>query len=172
MKFKYFPALLIAFALTLSACDSNDDDDGGDDGNVALGKMEANIDGTQWDASNATANEVSAGGFYTLTIAGAKAVNNNSSTDAMTISFANQSGSISTGTYTLGTAPLASMSYIDGNDLTKTFLGTTGTVTITKINDSDVVGTFSFEAEIPGGGGTVTITSGSFDVEFGISIGV
>lgn len=160
---------MIAFALTISACDS-DSDDGGD-GNVTLGKMEAKVDGTQWDASNATASTVTAGGFSILTIAGAKATNSNTSADAMTISFSLAPGeNLSTGTYTLGTAPLASMSFTPGADLTNTILGLTGTVTITTINDDEVKGTFSFEGESALSGDTSSVTSGSFDVEFGFSI--
>jgi hypothetical protein len=170
MKLKFFPILMMAFALTLSACDSDSDDGGDDKQNFAEGKMEASIDGTQWDATNATANKVGGGGFFSITIAGAKVVNNNSSADAMTISLANQTGDFTTGTFQLGELPLASMSFTDGSDLSKTYIASTGTVTITKINDDEVEGTFSMEAINFTSGDTITITGGSFDVKWGVSI--
>ena len=69
MKFKYFPILMMAFALPLSACDSDSDDNDSGGHNFALGKMET-VDGSQWDATNATANKVSPGGFHSVTITG------------------------------------------------------------------------------------------------------
>lgn len=142
----------------LAACDSN----GNDDGN-ASGKMEANVGGTAWEADNATATRVGASGFETLTIAGATAA-----TEALTISFFNVN---STGTFDLSGSSLASMSWIPGSvGPNETYIAQTGTATITKIDDDEVEGSFSFEATRPSDSATITVTGGTFDVGYGPAI--
>ena len=122
--------------------------------------MEASIDGTQWDAANATATKFTIAGLSTVNIAGATAA-----ADAMTISFG---GLVSTGTYTLaGGAPLLSLSYTPGAQLgLQAFIAQSGTVTITTIDDDKIKGTFSFEGKRFQDNATTSVTSGSFDVEF------
>lgn len=150
---------LAAFMIIgFSACDNN----GSDDGN-ASGKMEANIGGSSWEADNATATTFGASGFETLTIAGATA-----STEALTVSFFNVN---STGTFDLSGASLASMSWtpaaVGPND---TYIAQSGSATISKIDDNEVEGTFSFDAVRPSDNATITVTNGSFDVGYGPAI--
>jgi hypothetical protein len=165
MNFRLVATVAFALAMTLSACDSNNDSNDDNVNPGATGKMQAKIDGTQWDAANATANEVTAGGFTVLTIAGAT-----TSTDALTISFL---GDVPAGTYTVGEQPLSTISFIRaGDSLNQTYLATSGSVTISTINSSKVVGTFSFEAERLQDNDTIVVTSGSFDVGYGVKIGV
>ncbi|MEO8771983.1 MAG: hypothetical protein ABI402_17935 [Ferruginibacter sp.] len=61
-------------------------------------------------------------------------------------------------------------SYMEGKTY-KQFYGDSVTVTITSINDNRVTGTFSgtFKADADDGGGTLSITDGSFNLPFGKS---
>lgn len=154
-------AFMFMLMLGVAACDSNSDNDN-DNNNIpgGSGTMRADIDGATWSAANATATRISAGGFSTLTIAGA-----DTGAKAMTVSFVGVTGP---GTYTFGSNNLASMSWLpdaSGN----AYLATAGSATITTINDDEVKGTFSFEGLRISDGATISITNGSFDVGYGIS---
>jgi len=126
--------------------------------------MEASIDGVQWTAASATANKTSVGQLNTLIVAGAKA-----NADVLTMSLANSSGVFKVGTYDLSGDVLVSMSFTYGTDIAASYLATTGTVEIASINEDTVKGTFVFTATNLGGE-SITVTSGSFDVGYGINI--
>jgi hypothetical protein len=162
MNLRFLSTLVIALTLTLGACDSDNTDDDNNNPPGAVGTMEALIDGTQWTAANATANSVTAAEITSLFIAGATA-----SADAMTITFV---GTVATGQHTLGDGTLVSMSFIDSGEIANTFVGSTGTVNITVITSEKVKGTFSFNGKRASDGESVTVTSGTFDVEYGLNL--
>ncbi len=164
MKFRSLLILSLALIFTLSACDSDNNDDDPINLPTDLGKMEASIDGVQWTAASATANKTSVGQLNTLIVAGAKA-----NADVLTMSLANSSGVFKVGTYDLSGDVLVSMSFTYGTDIAASYLATTGTVEIASINEDTVKGTFVFTATNLGGE-SITVTSGSFDVGYGINI--
>ncbi len=150
-------ALALLFSVTISACDSSDP------AAEATGTMEAKIDGADWQADNATATKVGAAGFSTIMIAGA-----NTSTEVVTISLLNVS---STGTFDLSSTQLASMSWTPGSvPIDQVYNAQTGSVTITRLDDDRVEGTFFFNGRRSSDNGTVGVTQGSFDVGYGPGI--
>lgn len=144
---------LCLLALLFIACDSNDSD--GDE--FAMGTMEAEIDGVTWQAANANANRVEAGPISTLTIAGATA-----SVEALSIALVNVTAA---GTYSLSSG--SSASFTREANFSGIYNSTSGSVTISHIDEETVEGTFSFEARNTAGE-TISVTNGRFDVEYGV----
>lgn len=162
---------LLLVGLLVAACDSG----GGNDDVIALGNMEAQVDGANWKATNATANKVTAGGMLTITITGAKV---GSSTETMQVTITVQNGNLpEPGSYTLsneddfsdGTS--AQGSYAPAPSPTSTYFSTSGTLELDSIDDDGASGTFSFSGENPSSGEIIDVQSGRFNVEFGVSIG-
>lgn len=163
---------LIAVGLLVAACDSG----GGNDDVLAVGNMEAQVDGTNWKATNATANKVTAAGTLSITITGARV---GASTETMQVAITVQNGELpGPGTYTLSNdddfsdGVAAQGSYTLSLSPTSTYFSTTGTLTLDAIDDDGASGTFSFSGENPSSGETVDVQSGRFNVEFGVSVGV
>lgn len=144
---------LLFCAVLLVACDSNDSSDE----DFATGTMEADLDGTAWQATNANANRISAAGISTLTIAGATV-----DADALSLALVNVTEA---GTYDLGSGNTGS--FTRQGDFRSVFTSTSGTVTISSINDEEVEGTFSFEAQDTSGN-TLSVTNGRFKAGFGV----
>ncbi|GMQ82196.1 MAG: hypothetical protein BMS9Abin05_1641 [Rhodothermia bacterium] len=155
-------SLVLFFALALSACDSNSSNDNNNNNNNGggSGKMTATIGGTAWSAASATATKITAFGITSLTVAGADA-----SAEAMTVSFV---GVLGPGTFDLNSNNLASMSYI-AEAAPGAYISTSGSATITTLNDEKVKGTFSFEGTRFSDGATISVTNGTFDVGYGVS---
>lgn len=161
MKRTFHPYLLLTLlCLLVAACDSNGSED-----DLALGSMEAKVDGKAWQAINATANRLSATGQPTVTITGA-------TLQAEGISFTiTDTG---TGTYTLDDTftpagpDVLSASYTKGPG--QTYVATGGSFKITRKDDEAIEGTFSFEAKNTAGQ-TVSVQSGAFNVGYGVSFG-
>ena len=163
----------LALFLVLAGCDS-----GGSNDDLPLGNMEAEIDGSAWTATNATANEVTAAGNRTLSISGTRI---DGGTTTLNVSLtALGGGDISPGTYDLGDDATDNLTgtgaYAAGVGPQNTFnipSGDTpsGTLTIDEISDESVRGTFSFTATNGTTGETVEVTNGSFNVEYGPAVG-
>lgn len=146
---------LCLLALLVIACDSNDNDGDGDE--FAMGTMKAEIDGVAWTAANANANRVEAGSISTLTIAGATA-----SVEAISIALVNVTAA---GTYSLSSG--SSASFTREANFSGIYNSTSGSVTISHMDEETVEGTFSFEARNTAGE-TISVTNGRFDVEYGV----
>jgi hypothetical protein len=170
LRFLPLPSLLV-LGLLVAACDS-----GGGDDTLAVGTMEAQVDGSNWRATNATANKVTAAGTLSITITGARV---GASTETMQVAITVQNGELpSPGTYTLSNdddvsdGVAAQGSYAPSPTPTSTYFSTSGTLNLDAISEDGASGTFSFSAETPGSGETVDVQSGRFNVEFGVSVGV
>ncbi len=155
----------LMLALLITGCDSADD--GG--GDLALGSMAAEIDGTEWNAANATITDLNVAGNRTLTINGAQL---GSEVSTLNVSVTAVNGAaLGTGTYAIGDDGTDNVfgtgAYSPSSTTQSTFLATSGTLTIDSIDDDGARGTFSFTAERPGSGETVTVASGRFNVAFG-----
>lgn len=137
---------------------------GDDDEGLALGTMQARVDGAGWEATNATANRVSAGGISQVTVTGA-------TLQAEGVSFSiTDTG---TGTYTLDDTIDPERDALSGSytkAVGQTYVATSGTIEIDRFDDEAVEGTFRFEAR-NSTGETVAVTDGTFNVGFGTSIG-
>lgn len=129
----------------------------GDGTGPGSGGMSARIDGANWSAVDAGALQQQGA----ISLAGSNAT-------GTTIAFAWMDEG--TGTYTIGTSVGTNASFtIPGQGIWSASVAQgSGTITVTNRTDDRVAGTFSFVMEPAGGGatGTVTITEGSFDVEF------
>jgi hypothetical protein len=155
-------------ALMLAACggDSNDDDGGGGGGGGGgSGPFTAVVDGEAWAADDITiaAQTVPSvpGGFV---ITGSRV---RSATDVASIglSLYNVTGA---GTYPLGVLPsvfggIGTYGEATGAWVTP-FTGASGTVTLTTLTATRIVGTFAFTATDNTGGPSRAITSGRFDL--------
>lgn len=156
--------LLLALSLNLAACDS-----GGGDDSIALGSMTATVGGSSWDAANATANVITAAGNRTLAISGAT-VGTQITTMSLTIT-AIGGAAIGTGTYALGDDAtdnvFGSATYLPTFNPADAYSSTSGTVTISEIDDDHVEGTFSFTGQVAASGETITVADGRFNVGYG-----
>jgi len=143
-------ALVLVSALVLGACsDSTTNTPMG-----GQGTLTAVVNGTTFTALSAAA--VYSGG--TLAVAGGNAA-------ATSVGFAVIPTEAGTGTYTVG--PFANGAYSEGTLGWTTAVGGSGTFTITTLTQDRVVGTFEFVATpntVTGATGTITVTSGAFDV--------
>ena len=161
---------LLVLALLITGCDSADDDGGS--GGLALGTMTAEIDGTDWNAANATITDVTVAGNQILTINGAQ-VGSEISTLNVSVTAVN-GATLGAGTYAIGDDGMDNVfgtgAYSPSSSTQSTFLATSGTLTIDSIDDDGAQGTFSFMAERPGTGEAVNVTNGRFNVGFGPSI--
>lgn len=151
-----FPLVAV---LLWTGCDSNGSAD-----ELALGSMRAKVGGQSWEAINATANKVSAGGVTSVTIAGATL-----QAEALSVTITDTG----TGTYTIDetftpSGDVLSASYTKRPG--ETYIATSGTVEITRKDAEVVEGTFRFEART-NTGQTVSVTEGAFKVGYGVTIG-
>ena len=156
---------LLLLTLCFTGCDSTDD--GG--GDLALGSMAAEIDGEGWSAANATITEVSAAGNRTLTINGARV---GAEISTLNVSVTAVGGAtLGTGPYAIGDDGTDNVfgtgAYAPSPTSQATYLATSGTLTIDALDDDGARGTFSFTAERPNTGETVTVAGGRFNVAFG-----
>ncbi|MEM9997022.1 MAG: DUF6252 family protein [Bacteroidota bacterium] len=147
--------LCACFALILTACDSDDDDDlpGGPIGGNA--GVTATVDGADWTSATLAA----AGRDETDTSFGFGGF----SADGSSITISVQS--LSTGTYSTTDEVFVGVYSSSSTAIPfSTVLGGSGTITVTSITAERVRGTFSFTAS--NGSGTVSVTNGEFDVTF------
>lgn len=152
-------AKLVIFAafLSLTGCDGNNND------SVQLpnGSMQAQIDGSNWQATAAVA------AFQSGTVFGVSGVQANGSTIAF-------GGIASVGDHTLGTGSPANATYTesaaqDAAIWNANSLSGSGSFTIDELDDTHISGRFEFllaaDPNSPATGST-TISEGSFDIKF------
>jgi hypothetical protein len=142
-------------AIVMMGCSKSDDDDG-DNGNTdppGSGSLQMDVDGSTWKAN--TIVGASAIGF--LTISG------KDSGSKQEISFL-LPDNIETGTHDL--SGFGTVYYISADDTT--YWATSGTLEITKHNttSNEVKGTFHFEGDDLLNSSTISVTNGSFDVDY------
>jgi hypothetical protein len=156
------PTVLAAFALLASPGCGGDGPSGPGGGSTVAG-FGARVNGATYAPTVAAVATHFLAGAYQITAARSSGAN----TSAMTITLTNIPGP---GTYPLGTgAGVAGGSavYVENTAGWGTPLsGEAGTITLTTLTDTRMVGTFSFTAEGVTGGatGTKSITSGTLDI--------
>ena len=142
MKNVLFSLMLVS--VLFGAC-SKDDDTGSGSGSCALS---CKVDGVDWCGSaNFRITDLGIAGITTTIGAG------NTDMEAVAILFMSDQA----GTYDLA-GSLASYTTSDRT----VYQSTSGTLEITKITDSEISGTFSFEGQASDGS-TISITAGSFE---------
>jgi hypothetical protein len=166
MKSLKLVLVVLVTGVFAAACDS-----GGGDSASANDLLEMTVNGAAWKADQPTAHRVSAGGYTThrifgsnIPIGGAEA-----EPETVTIKF---SGQLSKGDYTIGDGHLDYITYVNPNYTDTPAYATSGTCTVTKVNDSEISGTFEFEAELS----TVpvrpiTVVNGRFNVQYSYVLG-
>jgi hypothetical protein len=157
MRYLLRSALAIAAIAASAACGGGGGDDDGGGGPGGQSNMSARVDGNEWSGLGNAAR--SAGGIYTVTGA--------DGTDGISLQLYNIPGP---GTYALGlnatgfggTAIFSTVGAGWGTPLT----GLAGSVTITTLTDTRIVGTFHYDATPLNGtaSGTVEVTEGEFDM--------
>ncbi len=164
---------LIAFAVVLSSC-SGEDGGGGGGGSAAAGTIKAKVGGSNFKSMTmaTTAMKVAVAGAYTITIQGSDA-------NGKSINLIMHGVALQTGTYDIGgnnqiaiigsytelniNNPMASKTY------TAPFEGgaVAGSISITEITDTKIVGTFNFTAKNQDDQSDVKeVKSGAFNVNF------
>jgi hypothetical protein len=168
MKPLRFPFVALATALVLAACGGGDDPMGPGAG----GPFTATIAGQPWQSDQISLTTVSAGAVTpgSLVISGTQ-VGTGGSYRSLILILGFLTGP---GTYPLGVnvgttgGGSGTVAVWDGSTSTQyltPFSGNAGTVQITSLTGSQVVGTFSFTAPPTlGGGASQTVTNGAFDV--------
>lgn len=159
--------LILITILTLSlifatACSKKDSNDGGI---PAAGSISMKVDGNNWQASGANANKMTIGSNQSINIAGSHIIDlANNVMDTVTISIVSSSD-ISTGDYVWqNSVPYAQVTFNkEDSSPNATWYPKSGTVTVTKIDGSNIQGTFSATLE-RSGHPDITITDGGFNV--------
>lgn len=151
---------MLATSFLLFSCGDDDDDDNNDDNDSSgTGTMTATVDGSSWEADLAVQATNSSD---VLSIAGT------SGDGQINITLGTYDGS---GTYPFGDITAAANIAVwtagaNANEVYTTGPGIgSGTIEITDSGD-EVSGTFSFEATNANTMTSVSVTNGSFDVEF------
>jgi hypothetical protein len=160
MKRLLFLALALLLTPALAGCDSgSDDDNGGNSGGDNSGGISATVDGAAFSPDSV--NPTFDGGV--LQVTGIRGT-----ADQLTIAVPNASQ----GTFNISQTSQVMIMYREGttayqaNGVTA-LGGASGTVTISSLSESGASGTFSGTLlDAATGGGTITVTDGSFDVTF------
>lgn len=145
-------SLAVTLALGLAAC-------GGSGGTGPSGNpsatVSAKIDGQNWAASASTANR--SGGYIIIGSGSANGI-------GVGLGFPDQGAA----TYDLGVGA-NNANVVDGSNVwTASAAGGSGSIVVTSVTATEVIGTFSFTGVASGGVSPATrvITSGKFDVKF------
>ncbi len=151
--------LITALALTLISCSDNSKDDDV----PAVGTVKMTLDGSSWQASGANAVLSTMGNNQQLSIAGAKVVDLATNTfETVTITIISNSA-ITAGDYIWKSGlPYAQVTFSPTTSAQNTWSPGSAEITITKITDDNVQGTFSATLEKSGESNKV-ITSGGFN---------
>jgi len=162
-----------AFALVAAvACGGGESDpgDGGGDGGGggggggggSNGNITATVDGQPWQSS-VTSEQAQVGPLGAITIQGTYA---NSTTITLNLYNIDQPGTYPLGVTAATVGGTGVVSSTTGRSWFTPGSGAAGSVTLTTLTASRIVGTFSFNAEPLGGGatGTKVVTNGAFDL--------
>jgi hypothetical protein len=146
--------------LSIAACGGSSDSlTGTDTGGSGSGPMSATIDGTAWvspvPAGRRTSNIVAVAGLDLGLTASVSFAFVATSTGTYSVAFANTNF----GSATIAKGSLGWSSALSGGS---------GSVTLTTLTASHMVGTFAFDAVPASGGatGTIHVTNGKFDITF------
>jgi len=162
---RIFSLFLMLSFLFVAACseDSSSSNDDGNNNNNTDGSFTADINGTSWSANTAVVATSNAG---VLTVTGQYTDNSGLSQQMQVVIMQGAAvgtfnialiGGQATGRYTTNSSS-------DPLDI-KTYLATSGTLTITELSESSVKGTVSFDAPLNGSdqSDVKSITNGSFE---------
>jgi len=155
-QIKLFAVLLLLAAISFSGCNKNDDNN---DPSGSAGSMSLTVDGSNWSATLAV-QAISNSGVINITGSDSNA------NQASVILY----GVSTTGTYQVGPGnPSNQLRWTAGTDPINTYQANgvigSGTVTITEITATKIVGTFQFTGYNTAQQSKV-ITNGAFDVNF------
>ncbi len=145
-------SLAVTLALGLIACGGNGGT--GPSGGPAA-SVSAKIDGQAWAANASTANR--SGGYIIIGSGSSNGI-------GIGLGFPDQGA----GTYDLAVGA-TNANVVDGSDVwTASAAGGSGSVVVTSVTATEVIGTFSFTGVASGGVSPATrvVTSGKFDVKF------
>ena len=159
-------AMVLFMALAITSCNKSDDDAG--DGGGDEGNFSAQVDGSGFNANvAASANETTSGGQTTLVLLGSDA-----SGKAINIII---NGFDGVGTYPISSDNVftsASYTETDVNNPSNTQIwaapfensGMVGEINIAVKTDSNVEGTFNFDARLQNGTSMKNVTNGQFNL--------
>lgn len=156
-----FQAVLITALLFLISCSSKSDSSD----IPSTGKITMKVDGNNWEATGANGMRMSIGGNQQLSIAGTYIVNLSTNTmDTVTLAFIT-SGDLQEGDYIhRNTLPYVQVTFNKGDSSPQnTYHTKEAQVTITRLRDNSIQGTFSAVLSRDGVP-DITITDGGFNV--------
>lgn len=157
-------APLVLAILLLAACGGSPTGPNPGGGGGGADKMTATIDGQAFAATLVQANPVSTVPG-SLSFTGVVTSGSTARSISIALGFIPGPGTYPLG-MNIGSSPGGTANYVSGSSSWLTPLtGAAGTITITTLSATRVVGTFSFTAPpIVGGGANVVVTNGTFDV--------
>jgi hypothetical protein len=145
--------LTLFIGLILFSC--SDDNPTNTNGNLTIGTLTVTMDGATWTSMNAYATK----GGSSVSVAGAKTINNNQGTESLGLAIVNaQVGNVT------ATATFTIMPNISNPMASELWLSSNVTCNITSMTATEIEGTFSFDAsynEI-----TKQFRNGKFRVKF------
>lgn len=148
--------MLLIFGVLISSCKK--DNDSGDPGTDGSGTLTLKYDATSWDASLAVVG-VNAGGVVNVTGSDSQAH------QASIILY----GATGTGTYEVSSGLQNQLRWTEGLDPKDSYIANgivgTGTITVTELTSTKIVGTFSFTG-FNTNGDSKQITDGQFNATF------
>ncbi len=153
----FFRFLFVAiFALTLTACDSGGDGDGGDSGLDSAGTLKATVAGQSFDAVLVVTTWQNG----VLSITGNLGATQAGSNEQLSITL--NAASVGSHSFGIGGAigvwATGSLTALDG------YTALSGTLNITTLSNNRAVGTFSFTGR-NNNGDQIQVSNGEFDVE-------
>lgn len=165
-------SIIKSFLLTslfLSLAFSCSDDSSGGGGIPSVGNVSATIAGKSWVGTNGTGVIATQSTISSLIVAGTKVdIKNPTSSEVLSVVvYSAQGASLAVGDYNVNTEtfPKGQITYTIGlGSGDNTWYATSGTVTITKITDTNFQGTFSGTLTKYNSTETKTLTDGGFNV--------
>lgn len=130
---------ILFFAIIASSC--SDDSAGG--GIPASGTVKLKLDGVSWQATGANAGKVTSSGVTAISCSGVKLVSGSQNETFTVTIYSTVGGSVTPGTYNeQNTMPSIDLLFQDVNR--NSWVSTTGSsITVTKVSDTNIQGTFS-----------------------------
>ena len=165
-KFRFLALASILFSSFIISCGDDAESSGG--AVPATGKVTVTLNGTKWEGTNGVGVFTAISGLEGITVGSSKLDGSNTANiELISITiFSGIDQTLATGDYNIQPIdlPKAQVIYTIGSNAQTAWVASSGTVTLSKMTDTNYQGTFSGTLTKQGTTETMTMTNGGFNV--------